>query len=277
MFDFMLRPIRKRRQKATFEEYGCTVKEFRLTEYGRVQYAQWLHPSEREKTITDEMIRSLQTYIREGDTVIDIGAHTGDTTVPMALAAGATGLTLALEPNPYVFRILEKNAGLNPELTHIVPLNIAATEMEGEFIFNYSDASYCNGGYLSHMQKKRALRGHRYPLRVQGKNLEKLLRKDYAERLGRLSYVKIDVEGYDKDIIRSIRGVLREYRPVVVTEVYKRLVTEERQALYTVMDEAGYTCFRYLTGVNERGERVQQGDLMKWPTFDILGIPKERA
>jgi FkbM family methyltransferase len=47
-----------------------------------------------------------QRFLTKGAVAIDIGAHTGDTTVPMALAAGNTGLVLAFEPNQYVYKIL---------------------------------------------------------------------------------------------------------------------------------------------------------------------------
>jgi FkbM family methyltransferase len=40
--------------------------------------------------------------------IIDIGTYTGDTTVPMALAVGKGGIVLGLEPNQYVYKILEK-------------------------------------------------------------------------------------------------------------------------------------------------------------------------
>ena len=272
---FILRRLRKRRQKRTFAEYGFEVRTFHLPRYGAVQYAQWLHPGEGEKTITEGMLDSLRRFINEGDLVIDVGAHTGDTTVPMAIAAGASGCTLALEPNPYVFRVLEANARLNPGLTKIVPLNFAATEEDGEFTFDYSDASYCDGGYLSQIRNRK--HGHGYPLRVEGRNLEKLLREEYASLLGRLSYVKIDTEGYDRIVIRSISSILRECRPVVVTEVYKRLVEEERRLLFEALEEAEYTCFRHLGGDCPQGERVGREDMMKWRTFDILAIPRERG
>ncbi|UCC67398.1 MAG: FkbM family methyltransferase [Armatimonadota bacterium] len=272
MFEGIRRRIRKHRQKHTFSEYGFEVKTFCLREYGRVQYAQWLHPAETKKDITDEMIASLRTFILEGDTVIDIGAHTGDTTVPMAVVAGRSGCAFAIEPNPYVFQVLAANAKLNPTLTNIVPLNFAATETDGSFTFHYSDASYCNGGYLSHT--RRGMQGHRYPLEVEGRNLEAFLRREHAERLGRLSYVKIDAEGYDKDIIESLMGVLQQYRPVLVTEVFKRLVREEREGLFDVLDRAGYKHFRLASGANPQGEEVRRTDMTKWDRFDILALPR---
>ena len=275
MIGFIARRIRKSKAKRTFREYGFEVRSFHLPSYGCVRYAHWLHPSEGPKAITEDAVASLREFIREGDTVIDVGAHTGDTTLPMAIAAGASGCTLALEPNPYVFRILEENARLNPGLANIVPLNFAATEADGRFTFHYSDASYCNGGYLSQIRHRK--HKHRYPLEVQGRNLERFLRREYAERLGRLSYIKTDTEGYDKEVIRSLLGILREFRPILVTEVYKRLIREEREALFDVLGEAGYVCFRHLGDARPQGEQIRREDMMRWRQFDILALPREDA
>ena len=50
-----------------------------------------------------------------GDAAIDIGAHTGDTALPVALAVGPQGAVFALEPNPFTYKVLIANAGLNRE------------------------------------------------------------------------------------------------------------------------------------------------------------------
>lgn len=110
---------------------------------------------------------------------IDIGAHTGDSTVPIALAVGKTGCILALEPNKYVFSILEKNSELNKDKTNIVPLMFAATEEDGEFEFNYSDAGFCNGGFHAGVRKMR--HAHAFSLKVQAKNLLSFLQAEYSE------------------------------------------------------------------------------------------------
>ena len=96
------------RDSAT-KEYGYKINKFQLNKYGEVEYAQWLHPFEETKIINEATIEFYKRFIKAGDFVIDIGAHTGDTTVPIALCAAKEGSVLALEPNPYVFKILEKN------------------------------------------------------------------------------------------------------------------------------------------------------------------------
>jgi FkbM family methyltransferase len=265
----------KRWRRSRFAEYGFQVNTFELADDGVVEYAQWLHPKESPKPVLQTQVTALRRFIRAGDAVLDIGAHTGDTTIHFALAAGSTGCTLALEPNPYVFKVLAKNASLNRDKTHIVPLNFAATETDGFFTFHYSDGAYCNGGYVDQMEDTR--HGHRHRLEVRGCNLESFLRRQYGDRLGRLSFVKIDTEGYDRQVIQSIMGILQEFQPVVVCEVYRRLNKAEREALFDVLDRAGYQCHRQATGGDLVGSTVKRGELMNERHFDMIALPRRRS
>ncbi len=271
MIGYIVRKVRRHRARRTFHEYGFDIRRFRLPRDGEVEYAQWKHPFEKAKEISQDDVDGLRRFIRAGDTAVDVGAHTGDTTVPMALACGRDGLAIALEPNPHVFKVLEENARRNPDKTRIAPLNFAATENDGEFQFHYWDASFGNGGYLSRLRNQR--HGHRYPLRVKGRNLERYLRANFAEQLPRLSFLKTDCEGYDKDVLRSLRGILKEFRPVVVCEVHKKLDGDERSELFDVLHDAGYVTHRYVGGAQPVGEALSRDDLANWPRLDIVALP----
>jgi FkbM family methyltransferase len=275
MIGFLARKLKRRRDRRTFREYGFEVGSFDLGPDGVLEYAQWLHPFERPKSFSPDDVDGLRRFIRPGDTAIDVGAHTGDTALPMALACGAQGLVIACEPNPYVFKVLEANAALNPGRTSIAPLNFAATEHDGTYTFHYWDASFGNGGNLTRLHNQR--HGHRYPLEVEGRNLECYLRAHFKQRLAQLSFIKTDAEGYDKDVLRSMRGLLAEFRPVVVCEVHKKLDDDERAELYGVLAHEGYTMFRYRGGVDPVGEVVRAADMNRWPGFDLVAIPVERA
>ena len=275
MIQYLKRKYRKWHTKRTFQEYGHELHSFKLSKDGRIDYAHWLHPWNMPVEITQEAVDCARSLVNEGDTVIDIGAYTGDTTVPLAIACGKDGCVFALEPNRYAFRILETNAELNPEKTRIVPLNIAATQDDGTYVFHYTDASFCNGGYMSQIAYKR--HRHKYPLLVEGRNLDRLLRDKYPDRLKKLSFVKIDAEGYDKDIIVSIMNLLKDFRPVIQCEVFLRLKEQERRDLYDIIRRGDYVPFKYEGSANPIGDRLSRKDMFKWKHFDILAVPEESA
>ncbi len=52
----------------------------------------------------------FKKYIKQGNTVIDVGANIGFFTRLAADLVGSKGRVFAFEPNPYFFRVLEKNA-----------------------------------------------------------------------------------------------------------------------------------------------------------------------
>ena len=87
-----------------------------------------------------------ENNFREGNFCIDIGAHTGNSTFPMALAGGNSGCALVLESNPFVYHVLEKNARANTHITNIKTMMAAANADEGFLKFEYSDSGFCNGG-----------------------------------------------------------------------------------------------------------------------------------
>lgn len=274
IIDSIKKKIEKLKSKKSLHDYGFQVKSFDLQQEGKVEYARWLHPYEKPKSITQGMVNFFRQYSRQGSLALDIGAHTGDTTVPIALAIGKKGTVLALEPNPHVFKILQKNSELNKNKTNIIPLCFAATDHDGEFEFNYSDASYCNGGFFQSLKNQK--HGHKYILKVKGKNLESYLKSKYGNLLSGLSLIKIDAEGYDKEIIKSLKPLLVTYKPNIISECNKNLTAEERAELYDILDGMNYS-IKKLEGFSDeiKPSRINNSsEMMKWQHFDLVAIPK---
>jgi len=270
-----LRRLFRGRRKTPFAEWGYHVRDFHLKRDGVVHYAQWRHPAERVQNITQEEVDGLRRFIRPGDFAIDVGAHTGDTTLPMALAAGRGGCVLALEPNLYVFKVLEANAALNPATTRIFSQCLAATAEDGAFVFHYGDASFCNGGYVPRLWRSPFRR--RYPLPVTGRNLLRLLQDEFADWLPKLAYIKVDAEGYDRQILESILPVLRDYQPVVRTEVFKKLSAGQRQVLFDLLTGNGYKIHRFNGGAQPQGPPITRDGMTVERHFDILAVPTHRS
>lgn len=251
--------------------YPTEVVTFSLPSDGDVQYARWLHPGEAPKVIRQEAVDELRRFIRPGDVAIDIGAHTGDTTIPMALAAGPQGCVLSLEPNPYVFRVLEENARLNATTTRIVPLMFAATAESREFTFQYSDAGFCNGGLHPGISKWR--HGHAFDLAVRGEHLESYLARHHPDLIPRIRFIKVDTEGYDADVIASLGGLITRQKPFIKAEVYKQLNLAQRERLYDLLIDLGYDVFMVESEARYAGPRLEKRQLMDRVHYDVFCVP----
>ncbi len=265
------------------EEYGYDVETFHLETEGEVRLAVWRHPSVRRRRprLTQQMVDALRAFLDPGDAAVDVGAQYGDSPLPIALAVGATGRVFALEPNPYAYKILQVNAGLNPDKTRVVPLMFAAMPEDGEYEFQYQDAGFANGGLISGISPWR--HGNFFKLRVQGRNLLTYLRAHHAEDAARVRFVKIDTEGDDHAVARSIRDLLVANRPYVKTELYTHRSEAERVAYYRWFRDLGYHLYKTNEVSGQLGEEqyaavaLAEGDVMRWKHLDMFAVPDERV
>lgn len=252
--------------------YGSEVVAFDLPREGRVEYARWLHPRESPKAVSQEAVDELRTFLSPGDVAIDIGAHTGDSAIPLALAVGKSGTVLALEPNPYVFPVLQRNATLNSDKTTIVPLPFAATPEDKEYEFEYGDAGFCNGGL--HENVSRWKHGLAFKLKIAGKNLARYLAAEHRELLPRIRYIKVDAEGYDLTVLLSLSDLIARRRPFIRAEVYKWTGRPQRERMLEFLNQTGYDIWRLDNEARYRGQRLTVDQTMEWSQYDVFAVPR---
>jgi len=250
--------------------YGFRVTESYLPACGKIRFAQWLHPRQGIVEIKQETVDELKRYLRDGDVALDIGAHSGDTTVPMAIACGRSGMVFALEPNRYIFPVLEENARLIEEYGTIVPLNFAAAENDGKIIFEYSDEGFCNGGL--HKGIGVLQHGHFFKLEVDQKNLIAFLNSSYREAMKRIRFIKTDCEGYDLYVIKSLLPLISENRPYLKIEVHKNTTGDYRKELFGLLTDYGYDIFLHASDSHMKGGRLELNAMLASEHYDIFCI-----
>jgi FkbM family methyltransferase len=276
MLSLIKRKMTHHKIKTIFKEYGTEIKEFNIASYGSVKYAQWLNPCESPKVITEDSIGFFRKFLKKGDFAIDIGAHTGDTTIPLALAVGKQGIILAMEPNTIVFKILEQNTKLNADKINVVPLCAAAAKYDGQFFYNSSEATFNNGG-ISERENSRHGK-YALPQKIQGINLGNYLVANFSDRLNHLSFIKIDTEGYDYDIILSLTNIIDEYKPIIVAECFKKLPKKIRYTLFDYFSSKNYTLF-HLSEFTSKCEciKMSKKDMTKWRAYDFCALPNGKS
>ncbi len=263
--------------KARPRQFGFVVEAHDLPGEGRVKVARWLHPNCPSPAPTQADVDRLRRFLRPGDVAIDVGAHVGDSTLPIALAVGPTGCVLALEPNRYVFPVLERTASLNRDKTSIVPLMFAAMRTDGTYEFQYGDASYSNGGF--HEGVSKWVHGSAFVLQVEGRNLQDFLRRHHAERLPRLRFIKVDAEGFDLAVLETLEETIRERRPYLQVEMFnlRKSPRGDRARLFEFLERHGYAVYRVDPGQPGWGERITADNLARWNHYDVFCVPADAA
>jgi FkbM family methyltransferase len=253
--------------------YGVELQVHTLPRDGRIEVAQWLAPKAHSIVPKQEEIDRLRTILRPGDVAIDVGAHMGDTALPMAFAVGAAGAVFALEPNPYVYPVLEQNAGLNRDRTRIIPLRFAAMREDGEYEFQYGGPEYSNGGFHEGMSRWR--HASAFTVKVPGHNVDRYLRANHPDLLPKLRLIKVDAEGFDLAVLETMVPLIVEFHPWLQVEMFslKRSLEGYRERLFDFLTSHGYQVRRIEKGPYTEGTLVTRENLNQWNYFDAICIP----
>ena len=255
--------------KPSPKTYGYEIHE-QVVEGKSVRYAQWLHPRAYNGAVLPSEVKRLKGFLREGDVAIDIGAHMGDSTLPMALAVGKTGTVIAFEANSYVFETLSTNANLNPGIAKIHAYNLAVTEENRIYEFSYNDPGFMNGGAVERTRGFR--RGDAFRQMVKGVRLTDFLSENFPELVARIKYIKIDTEGSDLYVLKSISSLLKQVCPVIQTEVMRRTPADYRYAMYDFLVEHGYEVSHHDNASNLA--KMPREQMLEGNNFDLFCIHK---
>jgi len=276
MFKYLKASLHKKIARRITKEYPPKIETFCLKGIGTVEFANWENPLIPPLQLNADMLTFFKQFIKEGDLALDIGANIGDTTVPIALCTGASGLTLGFDPNPYVFKILQKNASLNKDKTNIEPIPYAISQHEEEFYFISSEASFGNGGISTTKKSKHGK--YIYPHKIKGVNLKTFVEENYKDWLSKFTFIKIDAEGYDKEILKSIEDLIIAYKPTIIAESFGKASKAEKIELYEVIEQFGYDIY-YCQDFNIAGKvqkLIHKNDIANYKqTINIYATPKK--
>ena len=91
-----------------------------------------------------------------------------------------------------------------------------------------------------------------------------------------MELIKVDAEGYDKEILKTIPNILKQYKPNLMIECYKRLDENERHELFDVVTGFGYNLY-YLENFEETGNKIllEKKNMTDRKHFEMLAIHKD--
>jgi FkbM family methyltransferase len=138
-----------------------------------------------------------------GDTVIDVGAAFGFYTIISSKRVGLGGKVIAIEAQPDIYEMLNKNIRLN-QLTNVTTLNLAAYSKESKLKI-YSNYS---------IMTERANNKEKF-VEVNANTLDTIIQKTGIKEDG-INWIKIDVEGAEYEVLRGATSILSQSKDIAL-------------------------------------------------------------
>jgi FkbM family methyltransferase len=197
---------------------------------------------------------------KEGDVVIDVGAHIGRYTIIASKRVGPNGKVIAIEADPSNFEMLNRNIQLN-RLANVTTLNYAAFSRETR-IKLYLPAGDVFTKYNTVMSDWVWVKPEDKFVEVNANTLDNLLLQQQQQQIAirQVNWIKIDVEGAEFEVLKGAHNLLLNSKDIVLLiEVHGspndyRLKVEEFLRSYNfkielekIFDKNGYIIIRKST------------------------------
>ncbi len=174
----------------------------------------------------------IRRFCRAGDTVVDVGANIGEWALQMADAVGPTGRVIAVEPVPHLAAALRKSALAN-NMRQLSVSAVALSDTAGQAEFSVERAN--TGG--SRLGRHGHDAGACEHITVRVATLDELLARSGA---GRVDFIKVDVEGFELEVLRGARGALARDRPAMYLELGAEDVAKRPELVALLRGEFDY-------------------------------------
>jgi FkbM family methyltransferase len=152
-----------------------------------------------------EVAALINQTLRRGGVFVDVGANIGAFTIPAAARVGEQGRVIAIEASPDVFPYLERNCSRN-NVRNVHLLNAAAAAQDGIVEFYPAPAEKFGMGSMGAQFSG-------VPLKLNARSLDSLVRE---LGVARVDVMKIDVEGFELEVLKGARDLLLSNTPPLV-------------------------------------------------------------
>lgn len=197
-----------------------------------------------------QLTEVMKHILSKGDAVIDIGANIGYTTVVMANIVGESGAVYSFEPLRIVFQQLCGNVFLNG-LTNVLAMPYALGDVDNvntcmtpvDYFapwVNIMDTSV--GGTEGEWVVMRTLDSFKFD---------------------KISFIKIDVQGFEKAVLNGAKNHIMTFRPVMYVEIEDRQLEKYKLRPENVIQPICDMNYNLIHLKNELG-------------FDFFCVPKEK-
>ncbi|MFK7946489.1 MAG: FkbM family methyltransferase [Saprospiraceae bacterium] len=156
--------------------------------------------------VFDKSMDYLLSTIKSEACIIDVGANLGYYTLNFAKVA-PNGKVFAFEPHPLNLNKLKKNIALNP-FTNITIHDMAVGKENGRLCLEVAEKN--------NLGTSRVVLDKSRKQDIQVITLDNFIK---GQNISEINVLKIDVEGFEMDVLQGAVEVIREHKPILFVEL----------------------------------------------------------
>lgn len=189
-------------------------------------------------TYEDEIGKLIRISLNEGDTALDVGGNIGLQSIRMSQSVGKSGNVFAFEPLNYLQEKFRNNIALN-RANNVTLLPYALSDIESEAEFTVDPQTW-NQGTFSLSDNQQGAQKQMVAVKVADQVPE-------LASLNSLSLVKIDVEGFEYQVLLGMKVLLQKHKPRIIFEYddnYWKKTGQDMQSCHLFLTGLGYTLYQ---------------------------------
>lgn len=198
------------------------------------------------KVWEQHLLDVIDKHVVEGSVAIDAGANFGSISVPISKKLGQVGKLYSIEMSKVMAARLERNLQQN-KCSNVEVINTALSETVGETVF-FDEPELSEKINFGDIRINKENNGSQM----------KTTTIDSLDIQDKVSFIKVDCQGYDLKVMKGAKNTIQKHKPVVVFEW-----EVDMSAIFgdTIED-----VFKFFSTLNYEVTKIEKDD---W-----IGVPK---
>lgn len=183
----------------------------------------------------EEAKERLYSLVNKSDIVIDVGANIGETTLNFAKLVGSNGVVYSFEPDPINYKTLEYNLSLN-HFRNITLNKLGLGNQNGTYKIQTFDNN--NKGMNRIINNTSPAKNYRQIIVT---TLNEYVK---SNNIKKVDLIKIDVEGFELNVLKGSSEVLQRFSPKLFIELDDSNLKEQGSSakeLIKLLSDYNYT------------------------------------
>lgn len=228
---FVIPILKKLNLGNIYIKHHYTGSKFKVDAFIHKGY--WYHGKNREKSLMD----FFTTFIKEGDTVFELGAHIGYISLYYSKLVGANGKVYVFEPGANNLDYTRTNIE-NSKIKNIELVEKAVSDANGTATFYLENITGQSNSLVKDYRVTKKIEAKTFVgLEKNAVQVETIRLDDFVKQrnINRIDFIKIDIEGAEYMAIQGMPYILDQLKPAMMIEV-----SENHEALFTLLKQKGY-------------------------------------